>query len=389
MADIKPKIYNNPALGQKQVSANTPYGKPADKEGEEGKTLSDVRDKFAPKADIPTSASAKPGELDLPSILKKVDPKNLSSILPSMFEQLAKVNSVLNASAPSSRKVVIQDSLTGALQRLSNKYGFTKVIKALDKALDNYGILQIEPAFLSVVENAIANLIQAVMQYGNYIPISELPVIIYGTSTPAPLVTIIPDLCTKQYYTPETDPYPGYIHWIAVELNSYYVRRGPTDYPFSTMEEETKVMGEVDLANKLAPYIYDNTLTAALINQFLGEQDSYIESTNMENNVGKNSSTNLAGLATSILGDVGKAVGVTSQSLANSVLSSTGINKALDEFTKNLSVLQKMKTDAEGIIKIASSLTTLPNVSNIVSSLNIPTEASTAVKGVLSKLGIS
>ena len=389
MADIKPKIFNNPALGQKQVSANTEYGKPADKEGEEGKTLSDVRDKFAPKAEIPTTASAKPGELDLPSILKKVDPNNLSSILPSMFQQFAKVNSVLNASAPSSRKVVIQDSLTGALQRLSNKYGFTKVIKAMDKALDNYGIDQIEESFVSIVENAIANLIQAVIQYGDNIPIADLPAVVYGTKIPSLVVTVVPDLSTKQYYTPETDPYPGYIHWISVDLISYYVRRGVTDYPFSSMEEETKVISELELADKLDPYVYNNTLTAALINQFLSEQDTYIDNTNMENNVGKNSSTDLAGLASSILGDVGTAVGATSQSLANSVLSATGINKALDEFTKNLSVLKKMKTDAEDIIKVASSLTTLPSVSSIVSSLNIPSEASSAVQSVLNKLGVS
>lgn len=386
---VNPEIYNNPSLDQKQVSANTPYGQPADKEDEKGKTLADVREKFAPKADIPTTASAKPGELDLPSILKKVDPKNLSSILPSMFEQLGKVNSILNASAPSTRKIVIQDSLTGALYRLNNKYNFTKVMNAFDSALDNNGILAIDPAFLSVVETAIANLVAAALQYGSIIPIDPLPEVVYGSITPTPVVTIVPALCTKLYYTAETDPYPGYMDWLSADgISHYYIRRALTDYPFTSMEEETRVLGEIELADLLDPYIRDNTLTATLLNYFMSLQDAYIDQTNMDNNVGKGSGSDIMGVASSLLGDLGGAVNTITAGLSNTVLSSS-VSTALNKFTQNLSLLKKMKEDASNIIQVASSITKLPDINSIVSSANIPSEATKAVQNVLSKFGIS
>jgi hypothetical protein len=388
---IKPEIYNNPSLDQKQVSSKTPYGQPADKEDEKGKTLADVREKFAPKADVPTTASSKPGELDLPSILKKVDPNNLSSILPSMFEQLGKVNSILNASAPSTRKIVIQDSLTGALYRLNNKYSFTIVMNAFDAALDNNGIFIIDPSYLSVIQTAISNLITAAMQYGAIIPIDPLPEVVYGTVTPAPVVIVVPDLCTKLYYTTETDPYPGYIDWLGSDrVTHYYVRRGLTDYPFSTMEEETKVLGELELAEQLDPYIKPiPTLTPYILNYLMSLQDSYIEQTNMDNNVGKGSGSDIMGMASSLLGDLGGAVNTVTSSLPNTVLNSTGISTALNKFTQNLSLLKKMKEDASSIIQVASSVSKLPTINSIVSSVNIPTEATKAVQSVLTKFGIS
>lgn len=383
---VKPGINNLPALGQKQISANTPYAQPADKVGEESKTLKDVRDKFAKKADIPTSASAEPGKTDLPAILKQVDPSNKSSVLPSMFSQLSKVNSILNSAAPSTRKLVIEDALSDALIVLTNKYGFLRVINTFDSALDNNGILFIDEAFRSIVQNAIANLIQTVSDYGeDNLPIKTPPELVVTNKTPSPLVSVVPDLYIKQFYTSSEDPYPGYIKWLAPDGLAYvWTRRGLLDYPYESSDEEILSLAELELAIDLDPYIANMNLTAIILNYILLTQDANIDSRSMENNVGKNSSSDLLGLAESLVGDLGTAVNSTITSLANSVLSST-VSTSLDAFTKNMTMLSKMKNEASEIIKTATSLQNLPGVS----SLNIPNGAVSSVTNILSKLGVS
>lgn len=397
-------VWNNQALGQKPIDPKPKYASPPDKEDEESKKLKDVRAKFAPNADKPTTASGKPGLTDLPSLLKMVDPSNLSSFLPSMFSQLNSVNQVMQTSIPAARKEIIQDSLTGALCILVKTYGFDRVILAMLHALDDGGIDRITESHRSIVENAFANLVMKAGQYGpNNIPVSSEPVLVYTIITPYPIVkeSEVPDLYIQQYYTADADPYPGYIQWAAPSgtFSSYntsyvYTMRTKEQPPYESANEEIYAISEKQLAEALNPYIRDDNLTAEKLNEFLDTQHTNIENNSMERNLGKNSSTNLMSLLSMLLGILGQIIDKTkSDQLPNSVLNQGSVNKTLESFSKSMGMLKQMKQSSATAFNPLSSLQSMGNISSIVGSLTsvggIPTSTTQAVSSIMRIMGKS
>ena len=379
---LSPKIQRTIAADVELIKSTppeVPYAKPPKAKGE-GKNAKDVRDKNAPHAEKPTTASGEVGEKDLPSVLKKVDPNNLSSVLPSMFQLLSLINSTMNSSSQSARKPIIQDSLTGALAILNKKYGYEKVINAFNKALENEGINKINADYRDIVKNALANFIKDAIKYGPAnIPVSITPGISYTIILPVPIVAAseVPDLSLQQYYTTDTDPYPGYIQWLlpegtlsSVRTNFVYTRRTPDQPPYASADEEIYSISEKELANDLDPYIRDQNLTAEILNSLLIEQDNNVKNNGMERSVGKNSSVNLMSLLSAALGILGGIINNTiSGQLPQSVLQQGSVNQSLEKFSTNMAMLKNMKQNAESAFRPQSPLGALPNINALVANL--------------------
>lgn len=371
-AKYVPPVYNNKlALGQTVIPIDPPYADPPNKDKEKAKSLKDVREKFAPNKDKPTTASGDPNP-DLPSLQRQIDPQGLSSILPMMLSALGSVNSSMNSSSQSTRKNIIEDALTGALVLLEKRYGFDQVIFVIFTAIGGDAYYKIDPVYRSIVDNAVLNLVKLAVEHGTgKIPTKTYRTFEYTIITPKPIVTLdqVPDLSIKQYYTAENDPYPGYTQWLlpngtlsSAGTNFVYTRMAVDEIPYDSADDEIYSIAEKELAQALDPYIKAFNLTAEILNSLLHTQDNNIEQNGMERNMGKNSSNNLMQLINMLLGIIGQIINKEkNQHLPNSVLDQGKINEALEKFSKNMGMLKKMKSDAE------RALGNIPGMSGMLS----------------------
>lgn len=331
---------------------------------QEGIGVKELRDKAKLK-DKPTTADAQKGTKDLPSAVSQVG--NAASFLQNMYPMMSMVSAIAGGGSQSSRKRVIEDSLSGALAILVNKYNYDLVISAFDSALANDGMKFIDEVYRDIIKNALANLFKSAVQFGP----DNVPVYTYSTVTtigpvPSPLVTEVPDLYLQQYYTQAEDPYPGYIKWVSQDSTEYvFTERKIGDKYYVSPQEEIYSISEQELADALDPYIRDQNLTAGILNDLMREQDSSVESNTNEKTMGKGTGSggaNALRLVMSLLGYISVISNLQkSAQLPFSVLNSGSITLTLSKHEKRMAELKRMK----GMLKTAA---TPPQASSLLSS---------------------
>lgn len=323
-------------------------------------------EKFAPKADDPTTAAADPG-LDINKAIQQVDPMGKAQVFANMVKQFNLIKSIMNIAGGSSgggapsapQKTIITDSLSGALCILANQYTYQQVIDAFNTALEKNGINSILPDYQDIVKNALASLIEKAILFGeDNIPKPIVPPIYYGEPVPEQLTDTVPDLYLKQYYTGSTDPYIGYIQWLSNDYTkTIYTKRTVNDPPYESMDDEIKAISEQELAADLAPYIENNILTTSILNILLPKQNTNINNNGMDRALGKNTSSNLMSNLTQLLGIVGTAVNLAqSLHLPNSVLNSGSITTSMTNFSKSMGMLKTMQQASGQIFSPAGGL---------------------------------
>jgi hypothetical protein len=284
---------------------------------DEGKTLEDVKTKFAPNADKPTSASAEKGQKKLPEIMQKVDPQKKAQIIPEMYKQMQQLRNVLNAGAASGgggsgdqgqnnqgnagggNAIVspfLEDALTGAFVNISKLVGFEKVIAILLMILDNGGIDQISSIYRQIVINATLNFIKMALYYGpNDIPVTTYNLVPEVTSltTPENIVdySSVPDLYTRQWYTIENDPYPAFIEWKSPDETITVYTKNNSIYYFESSNEEIYYTIETGLTTDLKDYFVINfgifILTPKILSDILDKYALIVEQYNIDASLGK------------------------------------------------------------------------------------------------------
>jgi len=322
-----------------------------------------AREKFAPNADMPTTASADPSK-DLAAVLSQVDPLKASITLMQMFTALSLVKSMMSSSSPAPRRKTITDSLSGALCILSKELGFDRVIEVMNTALENDGLLIIDEAYRDIVKNALADLITKAIKFGpSNIPVSKYPIVNYQVTTsiilPGIIVDIVPDLYVQQYYPINSDPYPGYIHYI-YENKSVFVRRIPNTPTYTSADQEVYAVSEKELADDLRQHFIDKNLTAELLNRYLRKQDANVENNGMEKSMGKNAGVNVMGLLSQLLGILGPVINkALSQHLPQSVLNQGSISQSMEKFSKSMAQIKKMKNDSMPAFALPGGLSSM------------------------------
>jgi hypothetical protein len=324
----------------------------------------------APNRDKPTTADAVKGLLNLPSAMAAVDPSGISSVAPMMYSMLGQISAAASGSSQSSRKVTVQDALTGALAILSNKYSFDQITAAFDKALRGDGINLIDADHRDIVKNAVANLYNLHSLYGQAIPTSTYNTVTTVGKTPSPIVTTVPDFYVKQYYTPENDPYPGYTQWLSPDkTTSVYTQKTIGELVFSSPTEEVYSEAERFLAAALDPYIAANTLTAQILNDLINQADAKVDKDTQENAGGKNSSNQLMNILMQLAGYVGIISNLQqSIQLPVSVLNQGSIKSSQQDFLKNIAELRRRKALAKTAAQPASPAAALGQISGLSSS---------------------
>jgi hypothetical protein len=392
----------NISLGQPLKIANTnpSYAAPPDASSSKAATLEELRKKHAPNADKKTTASGEKGILDIHTILQIVDSLGSSSALPGMSPGLSKVNSKMNTTAPSTKKTVLQNTLYGALCSLSRKYGFDRVITVFNTALADGKISDIASTQRSVVSSALTYLIKNANENGPdniQLPVTFKTVTEITKTPPTPVVNEVPDLYTQVYYTMETDPYMGYIKWLSNdEQTSVYTLRKIGDYYYETADAEIYDKSVQELITDLDIYCDPNyvdpttklpvTLTAKILDGFLSTQNTNIEKHSMEKHLGNGTGTtsSFMNFLESLMGYTGIIVNsIQTSHIPVSVLDQASITISLENYSKNMSMLRSMKTNASSAFKPTAPVISLfPDTSSLNNIItNLQTKGLTVVAG--------
>lgn len=359
-----PKILFNTSLGQNPFNFKPKFGEATITKPSEGKKGRETaQEKFAPKGSEPTNAAADPTK-KLPDVIKQVDPQAAAQILQNMMSMLNMVNQTSSATSPARIKVTVTDALTGALSILAEKYGFKKVIDIFNVCLSNNGIAKISPEYKDVVVEALAQLIKNAATYGeNKLPYSTVPTVIYHNNknpVPLPIYGFAPDLYIRQYYTPENDPYPGFVQWKGPNGDYIYTVRTANEPPYHTMESAIRTEAEQQMSKDLEPFIIKGILTVDQLNSVLDKNFKSVQNNGLENTLGKNSSINIMSLLQQLLGVAGTIVSSTKgKHLPNSVLNQGSVGQSLEKFSKNIGIIKKMKSDSKMAFNLPSAASSL------------------------------
>lgn len=378
-SESKSPITTHAGLNVGERKRDPKYVKYEDKP-EEAKGIKDLREKAKLK-DKPTTADGKKGLKDLPSVVAQVG--NAASFLQNMYSMMSMVSAISGGGSQTSKKELIQDSLSGALAILVNRWGYDKVINVLDSALANDNIKIIDETYRELVINAIANLYKSAVEYGpNNVPIYSYSTVTVIGPVPSPLVTTVPDLYTQQYYIQADDPYPGYVRWNSPDNTEYvFTERKIGDKYYVSAQEEIYSISEEELAEALDPYIRDENLTARILNNLLLQQDENVEYNTNEKTLGKGTGgggENAARLLMSLLGYISTITNLQkSAQLPFSVLSKGSINISLKSYEKRMTELKKMKS-------MLKSAATPPSPASLLSELSAVSSVVSTVQSVAS-----
>jgi hypothetical protein len=266
-----------------------------------------------------------------------------------MYSQMGMASALMSGSSQSSRKTTIEDSLTGALSILANKWTYDVVIDVFDAALEGEKFNDIDVVYQDLVKNALAKLYASALEYGaNNIPVNTYTIVDDLGVAPEEkyIVEEAPDFYLQQYYNQNEDPYPGYILWYSQESDDLvYTRRKIGDRYYTSPQEEVFSISEQELAENLDPYIEEANLTAAILNDLLSEQETNVENNTEEKTLGKGASgPNAAAIAAKLLGYMSTINNLQkSLQLPVSVLSQGKINDTLKGFEKQMSKLKTLK----------------------------------------------
>jgi hypothetical protein len=415
---------NNQTIGGKKpkIDASVKYADAPAVKPEDTKELSEVREKFAPNADKPTTASGDKGITDLPQLVKQIDPQGKAQVIPQMYQQLMQMTSILSMGSgfggggaggntglnqipvlPSGISSVLEDSFTGALAILVKKYGFERVIQVFVLLLSDNRINLVDSRFRKIVENAMANLIKVCLYYGpEKIPVSTYDLVVFGVNVPDPLVdpASVPDFYQKYYYTLASDPYPGYYEWRSpASTDKVWTKKEENTYHFSSSSQEIYSNSELGLAEDLDQYVKIQTpqpiLTIALFNELLIKRSNLIEQDTLNNNMGNNSGSNsgnnggnnMAGMMGGQLQQLMQLL--QSEQLPKSVLNQGEIGKVLQQYTKDMAFNNQLfelgnAAMGGGIGGALGSLGNMGGLSNIMGGFGA---GGGGIGGILGNLG--
>ena len=343
--------------------------------------VEESRTRRAHKCDVPSTAGANPKTKKIKTVLDEMDPQRLSEIYKNMHNELSKIDSLLaysnssgggNETPASEVKLSLTDSLTGALSILVKKYGYNTVIELFSEFLNDVTISSMPTDYQEIVRNSFIALYITYVIYGEKdIPVSVLPEIVNGNNIPTELVSInnVPDLYVQQYYTVDTDPYPGFIEWIGPDDEKIYTVRGITDFPYENIDDHVYSLAEQGLAKVLDVYFVntDIKLSVALFLAMLIEFCNLIEDQGIKSTVGKNGN-NFSGNLQTLLGSV---LGTLTQTaltghVPNSFLNQSKINNVISKANKMQGRINKAMKPA---FKKAAQLDP-SNITNIILGLN-------------------
>lgn len=353
------------------------------------KSLDELRIELAPDADKPTTASAKPGQTDLPSVQIQIDPSGISAVFPGAAIQLSSITSLVGSTTQSTRNEILYLALADAYRILINEYSYEEVVIRLDSLFGNGGINLLSSNLKDVVRKSIAEIIKDVSEYGpedipqpDYYKLVEVDF----EKVPENVVTVPPLLYKQQYRRYIDDPFPGYEEWNSDEEEVVYIKRAVGDFYYENMQEDILGTSSLEIAAFLRPYIItpELALTIKEFDDMLIQQEKNIKKNGMDKSLGAGAGSGGAGALSSLLGSLSVAINLQVEvQLPDSVLNAPAIRKSMEAFSESMAMVKRINQMIDQALQIPnvlndlaniglSQLTNALNLNNVLGSLNIP-----------------
>lgn len=188
-----------------------------------GSVTKDVEKKMKEPKKATTSGEDKNSSSDVLNIIKSQDPSNSSAVLKNMVPNYMTVRDIMSLTSPGGIQNMLTGALTGALSGLASQLGLGSLMSTLKGVLGT-GLLG--SAASMALQGAMSQVFRAAAQNGGTVASIAVPIANAITSTSArPLASLVvsqvPNFYAQQYYSPELDPYPGYIQWKHTKNGDY------------------------------------------------------------------------------------------------------------------------------------------------------------------------
>ena len=328
-----------------------------------------AKSKFAPNSTEATISAVNPAT-DISSAIQQVGTSG--TIMSNMVTSLNAVSTIMTMMNKTNSQNINTgvnqysiSALTAALSILSNTYGFFKVINLFSVAFSNNGFNNLENAYSTIVSEAITNFIDNGIQ-NNFInlPYNIIPPAnITGTISPSPLISSPPDFYIQQYYVYTNDPYSGYIQWEGPQGDFVYTKRTLADPNYISADQAIIDIAQQEFVAAFTPFFLQNSLNIDDINYVLDNVIPNTSSNATNNSLGNNSSLNIMGLVSMLLGTIGSMINIANAfHIPSSVLNQSSINSTLQKFASNMSFLQQMKNKSAAAFSIPSSVSNLASL---------------------------
>lgn len=355
----------------------------------EAKSLDELRIELAPDADKPTTASAKPGQTDLPSVQIQIDPSGVSAVFPGAAIQLSSITSLVGSTTQSTRNEILYLALADAYRILINEYSYEEVVIRLDSLFGNGGINLLSSNLKDVVRKSIAEIIKDVSEYGpEDIPQPDYYKLVEADfeEIPENVVTVPPQFYKQQYRRYIDDPFPGYEEWNSDEEEVVYIERVVGDFYYENMQEDILGTSSLEIAAFLRPYIItpELALTIKEFDDMLIQQEKNIKKNGMDKSLGAGAGSGGASALSQLLGPLSVAINLqVDVQLPDSVLNAPAIKQSMDAFSESMAMVKRINQMIDQALQIPnilndlaniglSQLTNALNLNNILGSLNIP-----------------
>ena len=321
-------------------------------------------DKKLKEPSIPTVASAVKGSGEhILDVIKGVDPKGLSSSIPSMVSNMSSVRDIVNISSSFGLQNMMSGAVAGMVGNLAGQFGLGNIAGVLSNALKvgaATGLLNgLDPSLVRGIKIGLSTAINSSLANGGAaIPHNVPATSRIGVNTPIPSANLIvsspPDMYVQQYYTLDEDPYPGYIEWYDKRLNQkrYTHRNGEPHY--TSAVEHVKGNAVAALTSSLASSLLSGSIPSpASVLGALGGGFSAMKADGLTKVLGSGVNlNNITGMASKLLpGGLGGGIdGLMKGHLPSSVLGA-GAGQAMSGFTQGQAMLAAKKSSLVDSIK--------------------------------------
>jgi hypothetical protein len=316
----------------------------------------------------PTTASAKKEDKsDVLDIVKQVDPDKKSRVLPEAVDGFAQVQKIMNMTSPGGIANLLSGGIQGAIGGLAKNLGLKNVIGGLTGVL-NSG--QLPPIAQAALRSALSNVVKSAMsnggKYNNNAISSVVPKFNPARGAPSAelIVAAVAATYVQQYFALDKEPHPGYIQWMDPTTNKrvYTLRGDEPHYPSAQAHIHGNSASQLisGLAPSLAKVAQGGSLSAGDISRItntLAKSVDSVAAEGLSKVLGKGINIkSITSLASKLIPGIAGAIGnVMGGHLPKSVLEAGKVGAAMNDFTKNQSLLAMKKKEMKKAIKAESN----------------------------------
>lgn len=337
--------------------------------GREENGTAGLREKYAPNADGPSTAAAKPGK----DILKVSEEVGLVPILPNVYQDLQKADMMLAAYSEKSHLDMLSESYFNVLKLFTIQYSYQYTIDVLTKALSGPKSKLLSEKYKKIINDAHEQFSEEYLKTGGNLKTISYNVVVnsdFDTIPERNIVTKVPDLYIQDYYHYSRSKFPGYKTWIKPESNTiFYTKRNLGETYYETSEEEILQRSIDRLYNALNEYFLNKTLAVNILIDIFDAEISNIKIDYIEISLGKNFKNYSSSSPKTLLGSM--AVNINNQistHLPRSVIDTDKATTIIKDFSEKISIAKNMrKITKNAINKYSTKLNNSSNTSPLTS----------------------